>query len=85
MDDFFRSGLAADIVAALMFVEALWLLRRQNPRQWAATLAAGGCLVFALRGALTGAAWPWIALWLSAGGVAHALDLWLRLRRPGGA
>lgn len=43
--------------------------------------AAGSALVLALRAALTKASWPWIALALAASGVAHAIDLRMRLRR----
>jgi hypothetical protein len=44
-------------------------------------LAAGVCLLLALRSALGGAAWAWIAFWLAAAGVAHTLDMWRRWPR----
>lgn len=88
MERFFSSGLAADLVAGLICIEALWLAWRhhrtgQGPRpvEALAMLGAGLGLVFALRCSLTGAPWPWVALWLSAAGLAHGLDLRQRHRR----
>jgi hypothetical protein len=49
-----------------------------------AMLAAGACLLVALRGALTLAPWPFIAAALVGALVAHAADLFLRLRGPEG-
>lgn len=46
--------------------------------EMAPNLAAGLCLLFALRSALAGAAAPWIALWLLTAGAAHGCDLWRR-------
>jgi hypothetical protein len=87
MDQLFSSGHAADLIAALMLAEALWLGWRHRrtgrgiaPRQFLASLAAGLGLVLALRCVLVGAAWPWVALWLAAGGAAHAVDVWQRWR-----
>jgi hypothetical protein len=40
-----------------------------------ATLFAGASLLLALRGALTGSSWEWVAAWLTAGLVAHLNDL----------
>ena len=44
-------------------------------------LAPGLCLLLALRGALAGAAWPYVPAALAAAGVAHLLDLMGRWRR----
>ena len=44
-------------------------------------LAAGFCLLVALRAALDGAAWHWLALRLLGAGAAHLLDLRRRWRR----
>ena len=43
-------------------------------------LVAGACLVLALRAALTGAAWPMIAVWLALSGAAQVYDLARRCR-----
>jgi apolipoprotein N-acyltransferase len=48
--------------------------------QWP-TLRAGAALLLALRAAITGAAWPWIAAWLAAAGLAHLADLRTRWSR----
>jgi hypothetical protein len=42
-------------------------------------LAAGACLLLALRAALTQAGWPWVALFLTAALVAHIGDFRRRL------
>ena len=88
METFFASGLAADLIAGLMCIEAAWLARRHHrtghgprPLEVGAMLGAGLGLVLALRCTLVGAAWPWVAFWLCAAGLAHLLDLRLRTRR----
>jgi hypothetical protein len=43
-------------------------------------LAPGACLVLAVRAAMTGAGWMWIALWLLASLPFHLADL--ARRRP---
>jgi hypothetical protein len=81
------SGRIADIALAVMIVEAVLLYAYLKYREEAerfrsllANLAAGGCLVVALKLALVGAAWQWIAVALAASLFAHAIDLWSRLR-----
>jgi hypothetical protein len=88
VDDLFASGRAADIITALLFVEAiaLWVLHKRTGRGLSAAmilsnLAAGLCLVLALRGALVGAWWGWISACLLAGLVAHLVDLYVRWHR----
>lgn len=88
MDALFASGRAADIVLAVLVIEAIVLTARHArsgagppPRVFAPMIGAGVLLVLALRCALTGAPWPWIALLLSGGGAVHAVDLWQRWRR----
>jgi hypothetical protein len=44
-------------------------------------LLAGACLLMALRSALSGSGWAWIAAWLFAALVAHLADLARRWRR----
>ena len=82
MNELFASGRVVDLVVLVMLLEAavLWYWRRQG-RGGVATadlwpmLAAGGCLLLALRAALTGAPWPWVGLWLLLALLAHLLDL----------
>jgi hypothetical protein len=89
MAEAFSSGRIIDIILALMAVEAVGLiiLRRVLGRGPSAleiliSLAAGLCLMLALRVALTGGAWQAIALALAASLVVHVTDLRLRwLRR----
>jgi hypothetical protein len=75
------------ILLALMLlaVEGLLLAfrHRRAPARllpWLAGLGSGGALLFALHAALTGADWRAIGIWLLLALVAHALDLWFRLR-----
>lgn len=80
MESFFASGLAVDLVLVFLALEILLLSRRMG---WATALIAalpGACLLMALRAALTGAQWPWIALWISLSLPAHLLDLSRRRR-----
>lgn len=70
---------------AVEFVVLLLLRRRlgrgPSPGALAATLAAGLCLVMALRAALAGSGVASVGLWLAAALVAHAADMALRFRR----
>jgi hypothetical protein len=86
--ELFASGRAADLALGLLALEAValvLLLRRRG--QGAALpglllfLAAGACLLLALRAALVGAAWVWVALPLLGALAAHLAELRLRLRR----
>ena len=85
MEQFFRSGLVADVILAVMIAEALLLLvyRKMTGRGLVATdlfamLLAGACLVLALRAALTGSQWPVVASFLAAALIAHLTDLYRR-------
>lgn len=84
----FASGRIVDLVIAVIVVEALVLVARHRlagrgpaPASILPNLAAGLALALALRAALAGAAWPWLAAALLAAGVAHLIDLGLRIRR----
>lgn len=73
----FASGHVADLVLLVLAVEFAWLTRG---RGWGAATAAfrllpGALMMVALRLALTGADWPWIALALAASFPAHLIDL----------
>ena len=89
MDDFFsvffESGHVAHLILVVMVIEgfALILLHRKTKRGMRTSriimsLAAGAALVLALRAALTGAGWQWMALALSVAFVVHLVDLYWR-------
>ena len=87
MEHLFSLGHAADLVIAWLLIEGAllaWHHRRTGrgiaPRAFAAAWCAGLCLALAIRGALTGAPWLWLALLLLAAGLAHGMDLWQRWR-----
>ena len=82
MAGIFTSGQIADIILALVVLEAVALIAywRVTGRGIAAAdllpnLAAGACLLLALRTAITGAGWIWTAAFLAAALVAHLADL----------
>lgn len=84
---FFASGHVADLILVVLAVEAALLLalRRRtgqgpSPRAVLALVLPGVALVLALRFALTGASWGWIALALLAAFAAHLFDLATRWR-----
>lgn len=88
MEAFFASGRVADLVLLVLLLEAaalaLWHHRTGRGLAPAAILGLampGVALVLALRAALVGAGWGWVAAALSAAFAAHLLDVWLRLRR----
>lgn len=85
MSDMLASGLLIDliIVGVLFEAVALALLHRRRgfglaPGRWLPTLAAGLCLMLALRAAVTGGDSGVVLFWLAGSGFAHALDLYLR-------
>lgn len=78
-----------DLVIALTVLEGVALTvfhhrtgRGVAPGALLPNLLAGLLLTVALRAALGGAAWPWIAACLAAAGLAHAADLRRRWPRP---
>ncbi len=76
MTALFASGHAVDIVLAVLVAEALVLLaRRRDAAGVVLALLPGGLILLALRAALIGAAWPWIALPLAASLPVHLLDV----------
>jgi len=85
MAGWFASGRIVDLILIGLALEliALAAYRRYRGRgirisELAATAGAGACLLLALRSALTGAAWPWVAGWLLLGLATHVADLSLR-------
>lgn len=73
----FASGHVADLVLLVLAVEFVWLVGRRGWRAGDAafSLLPGALMMVALRLALTGAAWPWLALALAASFPAHLADL----------
>jgi hypothetical protein len=78
---FFASGRAADLVLAVLAIEAVLLMRAgRRAIDVALLLLPGACMMLALRAALVGADWPWIALALAASFPVHLADLFRRSR-----
>ena len=87
---FFLSGRVVDVAIVITLIEgialAVYFRSTGNgvaPRHYALNMAAGLCLMLALRFALTGSGWVLVALCLSASGVIHALDIVSRWQRTG--
>lgn len=78
----FESGRIVDLILGMMLLEALALgiWRRRTGRGvplpgLLTNLAAGACLLLALRAALGGDGWEMVAVWLGAGLATHVADL----------
>ena len=85
MQQLVDSGRIVDLILLLIVIEVVVLGvirdRRQSGPRWREllpNLLAGAALLLALRSAITGATWPWIATWLAAAGMAHIADLRVR-------
>jgi hypothetical protein len=76
---------AAILITLIEGVALAWWHRRSGagvaPRRLWCNLAAGLALMAALRAALAGFGWPWVAAGLMLAGVAHTLDQVERWRR----
>ncbi|KQP99856.1 conserved protein of unknown function; putative membrane protein [Methylorubrum extorquens] len=94
MDGFFAplfaSGRIVDAILVLVVLEALVLLgmrarwgRGPAPGALLSNLASGAALMLALRAALTGTAWPGIAVWLAAALAAHLAEMVIRFQCDG--
>jgi hypothetical protein len=84
----FESGRIVDAILAFMLLEAVLLLayrartgRGVGAADLLANLAAGATLLLALRAALVGGTWLWVAAALAAALVAHLADLSRRWQR----
>ncbi|MEQ8264847.1 hypothetical protein [Pseudohaliea sp.] len=75
MESWFASGRIVDALLLLVLVEAIVFLCAGRGRMLLPNLAAGACLLLALRSALTGAPVALTGLWLALAGVAHGLDV----------
>ena len=79
---FFDSGHAADAVLLVLAAEGVWLSRRGwSWSRLAQALGPAVFIVLAVRAALVGAAWYWVALALAASFPLHLLDVRHRLGR----
>lgn len=82
MSEFFASGHAADAILAVLAIESILLVRAGRPVfDVAAMLLPAALIVVALRGALVGAEWPWIAVPLALSFPVHLWDLSRRTLR----
>jgi hypothetical protein len=87
MLNLFATGRIVDLILAFTAIEAALLVawhrrsgRGPAPADLLSNLMSGVCLMLALRGALVGAWWGWIAAGLLAALVAHLFDLQRRWR-----
>jgi hypothetical protein len=81
-NSFFASGHAVDLVLLVMVAELVFLSIRRRARADGPAMmdrvlafAPGVCLLLALRAALTGAGWAWVAAALAASFPFHLADL----------
>ncbi|MBY0520767.1 MAG: hypothetical protein K2P79_10110 [Sphingomonas sp.] len=79
MHGLIADGHAVDIVLLVIAGEAFWLWRgrRWSGRALICRLMPGVMMMIALRAALTGQHWVWIALALALSFPFHLADLWL--------
>ena len=76
MQSFFTSGHAVDLVLAFMAVEAVVLvMMKRRALTVVLTILPGAVMMLALRAALTGAGWQWVAIWLTVSLPLHLADL----------
>ncbi len=76
MQSFFTSGHAVDLVLAFMAVEAVVLvMMKRRALTVVLTILPGAVMILALRAALTGAGWQWVAIWLTVSLPLHLADL----------
>lgn len=88
MHSLWDSGWLLNAVIGITLLEAaaLVIYRRVSGQgmalhEWALNLLSGLCLMMAVRAAVLDAAWPAIAAWLTAAGLAHGADMYSRWRR----
>ena len=76
MQTFFTTGHAVDLVLAFMAVEAVVLvIMKRRALTVVLTILPGAVMMLALRAALTGADWQWVAIWLTVSLPLHLADL----------
>jgi hypothetical protein len=73
---FFTSGHAVDLVLAFMAIEAIILIAmKRRALTVVLTILPGAVMMLALRAALTGVGWQWVAIWLTVSLPLHLADL----------
>lgn len=77
MEAFFQSGRAIDLVLLIMLAEgvSLWFRKRAGGLDIALALLPGALILLGARAALTGAAWPLIALPIALSWPVHLADI----------
>ena len=90
MSTLFEGGRIVDLILAFTALEAALVVlyhrrtgRGPAPADFLVNLSSGVCLMLALRCALVGAWWGWLALCLAAALVAHLTDLARRWQSSG--
>ena len=78
--------LDAVIVFTVLEGLGLWTYHRLTgqglgPGEYALNMVSGLCLMLAVRAAVSDAPWPWVAMCLSASGLAHGMDIARRWRQ----
>lgn len=88
MTDLWQIRWLLDAVIVFTVLEGLglWLYHRLTgrglaPGEYALNMLSGLCLMLAVRSAVSGLAWPWVAACLSASGLVHGWDLQRRWQR----
>lgn len=88
MDELLFSRRVIEAIIAFTLLEGMALAAYHRktgkgvaPREFAANLVSGLCLMLALRGVLAGGWWGWTVFWLCASGLIHASDLWRRWQK----
>ncbi len=80
MEALFARGHAADIVLAVLALEAGWLAHRGwRIGEITGLLGPAALMMLGLRAALTGAEWYWVSLPIALAFPLHAIDLRRRL------
>ena len=76
MQSFFTTGHAVDLVLAFMAVEAVvFVMMRRRALTVVLRILPGAVMMLALRAAMTGASWQWVAIWLTVSPPLHLADL----------
>lgn len=80
IEAFFSRGHAADLVLIVLAIEAVWLKSRGWPLSKIIGLIGPAVFILlALRAALVGAGWQWVAVLLACSLPFHLIDLRARL------